>query len=103
MRGLFGRRKRDGDGSGATAVVEQPPVDERSDEELDAEIRRLSERARAQSGLEDERELIRLRNEAGIRRLRGAAGDASFADATAALPAGDPLPEFSRDQVTPEL
>jgi len=101
MRGLFGRRRRD-EGT-ATAVAEPPAGYDGSDVELEAEISRLTERAREQAGLEDERELIRLRNEVGIRRLRGASGVASFADAAAALPAGDRLPEFTRDQVTPEL
>jgi hypothetical protein len=101
MRGLFGRRGRDE--ATATAVIEPAAGYDGSDAELEAEILRLTERARAQAGLEDERELIRLRNEVGIRRLRGAPDGTSFPDAEAALPAGGGLPEFTRDQVTPEL
>jgi hypothetical protein len=109
MRGLFGRRRRDegasagGGSSAATAVAEPRPGYEGTDDELDAELRRLTEQARTEHGLDDERELIRLRNEAGIRRLRRASGSAAFAAAGAALPPGDRLPEFTRDEVNPEL
>ena len=102
MRGLFGRRRRD-EGT-ATAVAEPLAGYDGTDEELEAEIRRLTEHARSEDGLEDQGELIRLRNQAGIRRLLAATGTASFADSGSALPdAGGGLPEFTREQVTPEL
>jgi hypothetical protein len=109
MRGLFGRRKRD-DGAAeapvasnaATAVAEPPAGFIGSDAELDAELARRTEQARGGDALSDQRELIRLRNQAGIRRL-GAASGATFAAATATLPEGPGLPEFTRDEVTPEL
>jgi hypothetical protein len=107
MRGLFGRRKRDeaveASTPAATAVAEPPAAYDGTDSELADEIQRRSESARAGNALTDERELIRLRNEAGIRRLRDAPGRASFASGGARLPDGDGLPEFTRDQVTPEL
>jgi hypothetical protein len=107
MRRLFGRRNREESGpvtaAGATAVAEPPAGFDGADDELDAEIARLTERARSGDGLDDERMLLRLRNEAGIRRLRSASGSASFAGADATLPNAEGLPEFTREQVTPEL
>jgi hypothetical protein len=84
-------------------VLERPAAYDGSDEELEIEIRRLTAQARVENGLEEQRELIRLRNEAGIRRLHGASGDVAFATAAAPLPVSDGLPEFTRDQLTPEL
>jgi hypothetical protein len=85
--GFFKRRGQ------ATAV----PLDELMDE-----IRRLTEVNRARPDREIERRLLRLRHEAGIALL----GDGSPAfpepDA-AALPDGPGLPEFRRDELTPEL
>jgi hypothetical protein len=101
MRGLFGRRRSD-EGT-ATAVAEPPAQFNGSDVELEREIARLTVRARDDGGHEDERTLIRLRNVAGIRRLHAASGTASFADSGSALPAAGGLPEFSREQVTPEM
>jgi hypothetical protein len=100
VRGLFGRHRRD---AGATTAVAEPPAGyDGTDEELEAEIRRLTEHTRVEGALEVQRELIRLRNQAGIRRLRGASGTAAFPDA-GPLPPGDRLPEFTRPQLTPEL
>jgi hypothetical protein len=102
MRGLFGRRRRD-EGT-ATAVVEPPDGYDGTDEELEVEIRRLTEHARTGDGLDDTAELIRLRNQAGIRRLRAASGAAAFADSGSALPdVNGGLPEFTREQLTPQL
>ncbi len=101
MRGLFGRRRRD---EGTAIAVAEPPAEYTgSDAELELEIQRLTERARTPDGLADKGELIHLRNQAGIRRLRGASGDASFAAAAAPLPVSEALPEFTRDQITSEL
>ncbi len=101
MRGLFARRQRDEDG--AITVAEPAPEDDRTDEAVDAEIQRLTERTRVEGRLEDERRLVYLRNQAGIRRLRAAPPVASFPDTASPLPAGGDLPEFTREQVTPEL
>ena len=91
MRGLFGRRRSD-EGT-ATAVAEPPARFDGSDVELEREIARLTERARDDSGHEQERTLIRLRNVAGIRRLHAASGTASFAASGSVLPAAGGLPE----------
>jgi hypothetical protein len=101
MRGLFGRRRREADT--ATAVAELPTGYDGSDVELAAEIRRMTDRARQQPGHEDERELLWLRNQAGIRRLRAATGAASFPPAATPLPNGGGLPEFTRDELSAGL
>jgi Phytanoyl-CoA dioxygenase (PhyH) len=99
---LFGRSRESGGGRGAT--VTDPPREgfSGSDEELSAEIERLTEVNRAAPRRETERELLRLRNLAGIRRLAAAPG-AGFAEPdSAALPAGG-LPEIAGGSVTPGL
>jgi hypothetical protein len=105
MRGLFGRRKGD---AGAAAAVAEPPAEYGgSDEELEREIRLKTERAREQTGHANKRELLWLRNQAGIRRLRAATGAASFPmtlpTAPTPLPGGPGLPEFTRDELSPGL
>jgi hypothetical protein len=86
--GFFKRRGQD------TAV----PLDERYDE-----IRRLTEANRAAPDRETERRLLRLRHEAGI-QLLGYEDASGYAQPDpAGLPEGPALPEFTRDQVTPEL
>jgi hypothetical protein len=104
---LFGRRitsAREGGASNGVGVAE-PEAREfaGSDDELLAEIDRLTDRERAGASLETERELLSLRNQAGLRRLQAAHGGAQFADPSGVeLPAG-PLPEFSPQDLTPEL
>lgn len=106
MNGLFTRRKRSDSAAtaaadpqtGTAAVADQP-----SESELLDQIRRLTEHRRSVGDPDDERELLRLRNQAGIRRLQAANGGVSFAKPSATLPGGGDLPEFSRDQLTPEL
>jgi hypothetical protein len=100
---LFGRR--DSAGGGGSALAEPPAAFSGSDEELDAEIERLSERERIRPALETERVLLRLRNEAGIRRVHAAGTAAAFADpAGVQVPAPDVgLPAFSAEQFTPQL
>ncbi len=116
MRGLFGRRKHSDPGATAVAVAQPPAPDnpvaappppgyDGSDEQLEAEIRRRSAQPALDNRLADQRELLRLRNELGIRRLQDVSSAAAFPDAVStSLPAeGDGLPEFSRDELTPEL
>jgi hypothetical protein len=104
---LFGRRLgADRDHGPSNGVIVAEPDAGRfagSDEELLAEIVRLTERERAGASLEIERDLIHLRNQAGLRRLHAARDRVSFADpAGVELPEG-PLPEFSPRELTPEL
>ena len=70
----------------AAATPSAAPI-EVADEDLGGEIERLSERARWSDELEDQRELLRLRNRLGIVRLQQASGHASFAE-----PDGGSLP-----------
>ena len=100
---LFGRKG--GGGSGGSALAE--PALERfsgTDEDLAAEIERLSAAERRTPDLDVERTLLRLRNEAGIRRLSGATDHASFPRPDGVrLPDGGGLPAFSPTDLTPEL
>ena len=75
-----------------------------SDEELSAEIARLTESNRRHEALPRDRHLLHLRNQAGIRRVQ-AAGTAPQLPAPdfAALPRIDGLPDFSLTEVTPAL
>jgi hypothetical protein len=100
---LFGRSREANGGRGA-AVTDPPRTRfSGSDEELSAEIERLTGSNRATPRQETERELLRLRNLAGIRRLPGAAGAAFAEPDPGALPAGDELPEIAGGSVTPGL
>src|SRR4051794_16740253 len=78
----------------ATAV----PIEEQFDE-----IARLTEVNRAAPDRDTERRLLRLRHEAGIQLLRDGGAPAFPAPDGARLPAGPGLPEFTRDELTPEL
>ncbi len=105
---LFGRKAPAGDHDAAAAApvgLADPPRDDFPDDEQTvlAEISRLREINLAQPQLTTERELLHLRNLAGIRRLRGA-GDAGFAEPEAGmLPAAQGLPELTAAQLTPGL
>jgi hypothetical protein len=103
-------RRRDSAGGGGSALAEPPAGPfAGSDEELQAEIERLSERERGAPSLAIERALLRLRNEAGIRLVEAAsAGGAAAAYPDAAgvsvqKPTDGTLPEFFPGQLTPEL
>jgi hypothetical protein len=104
---LFGRKlgaDRDRGASNGVAVAE--PEAGRfagSDEELLAEIERLTERERAGASVEIERDLIGLRNQAGLRRLHAARDGAGFPDPAGVQLREGPLPEFSPQELTPEL
>lgn len=75
-----------------------------SDEELFEEITRLSDANRADPDRERERETLRLRHLAGMRLLKPGAERPGYPTPdTAALPDTGTLPEFSPDELTPEL
>jgi hypothetical protein len=109
---LFKRSKSKEQGGG-TAVVERPSVDrptevvddfEGSTEQLFDEIERLTGANRADRDRETERRLLRLRHIAGVRLLvgNGAKPEHPSPDFDS-LREAETLPEFSRDEVTPEL
>ena len=77
---------------------------EGSDSELFAEIERLTEANRAKPDRENERRLVHLRHLAGIRLLvgNGSRPEHPTPDYDN-LPEAEVIPEFTRDQVTPEL
>jgi hypothetical protein len=83
-----------------------PAVDEFSgtDEELFAEIGRLTEANRAKRDPDTERRLLRLRHLAGIRLIEqdGPAPEHPSPDVDR-LPGGEGLPEVGPDDLTPEL
>jgi hypothetical protein len=106
---LFRRNDDDKDRGGAT-VLERPGTDpadsSRELPELLGEISALSERQAGAPDRDAERRLLRLRHLAGLRLSggNGNGGAPGYPDAGAAnLPAGDPLPEFSPSELTPEL
>jgi hypothetical protein len=76
-----------------------------SDDDLLAEIERLTEANRRRGHRATERRLLRLRHIAGVRALEDASGDADFPDPDASrlpeVPGG--LPEIAGADVTPEL
>ena len=112
-------RKRGGNGephagNGGTAVVERPVVPiptevdddfDGTDEELFAEIDRLSAANAAAPDRDAERRLVYLRHLAGIRTLVASAGDRpEYPEADAdALPQTDGLPEIEAKDLTPGL
>jgi hypothetical protein len=89
-------------------VVEEPPepdadVDLTLDE-IRAEIDALTRSNRTSPERETERRLVKLRHLAGIRLVNDASGAAEFARPDAdRLAVGEPLPEISGQDVTPEL
>lgn len=73
-------------------------------DELREEIARLTEANRAAPDRGTERLLLRLRHLAGIRLVDDPPGDPQFAPPdSAALPAGDPLPEVAAGELTAGL
>jgi hypothetical protein len=98
------RRDRKGNG-GATALAERPTdFTGAADEELFEEIERLTEANRISRDADVERELLRLRNLAGLRVVKGAEGDARHPNPdTARLSEVDGLPEFAPEELTPGL
>lgn len=105
----FKRRQRDA-GDGATAVAEPespiPIVDdfEGDDAELLAEIGHLAKANRVEPDRERERRVLALRHIAGLRMTGSNGHRPGHPDPDeASLPEGSPLPEFTPDQLTPEL
>jgi hypothetical protein len=95
------RRSRHG-----AAVLAEAPTDEfaGSDDELAAEITRLTDRNRVRPSSGQERLLLHLRNLLGIRRLEGDNDDPGYAEPDiGALPAGSPLPEVRPGELSPGL
>jgi hypothetical protein len=73
-----------------------------SDQELAAEIRRLTELNRTDPSVEREQTLLHLRNLLGVRWLDGGVQNASHAEPDYdALPNGDRLPELEPAQLSP--
>jgi hypothetical protein len=101
------RRKRGAGREGATALAERPAAIEDfhgSDEELLAEIERLTAENRANRSHDAERRLLRLRHLAGLRRLQAQAGNPEHpAPDFAALPHAETLPDIASEQITPAL
>jgi hypothetical protein len=94
-------RRRD---VGPIAVAEPAERQLPSLEQLRSEIEELSEANRADPTPDRERAILRGRHLAGIRLIEEAPAAPRFADAgRAKLPEGDPLPEFRRESLTPEL
>jgi hypothetical protein len=95
------RRKNDGD----TALAERFAADfSGSTSELLDEIDELTAANAEHRDVENDRRLLWLRHLAGMRALDEARGGADFAAPDAgALAPGDPLPEFTRAELTPGL
>jgi len=103
------RRRSERRDAGGTAVAEPPPPEatedfDGSDEELRAEIERLSAANRTERDRATERRLLRLRHIAG-RRLLDAADDRCEHPAPDVdrLPAANGLPEIAPADLTPAL
>jgi hypothetical protein len=96
-------RKPEVQESGGTAVADpSEPLPEL--DQLRAEIETLSEANRNASDPERERSILRARHLAGIRLMDAAPAAPTFPDtARVHVAPGDPLPEFTRDELTPEL
>src|SRR4051812_15330158 len=110
---FFKRKNREGDGAAAVAERPAEPVVspdahiewEGTDDELAAEIGRLTEANRAERDPERDRRLLRLRHLAGIRRVDAAPAEPRHAepDESGLPPAADGLPELAPEQLTPGL
>jgi hypothetical protein len=82
----------------------KPRRREKSTDELLAEIDRLTERNRDARDAATEREVLRLRHQAGIRLLDDAPAAAAFPEpALQRLPEADGLPEIAPADLDPEL
>ncbi len=99
------RPKASPSGDSATAVAEasREPFTG-SDEALRAELDRVTELNRASPSPELERQILQLRNLAGVRRLEAPGGNPQHPEPDFdRLPQPPGLPEFPRAQVTPGL
>jgi hypothetical protein len=89
---------------GAAAVAEPPEPEFPSLAKLRSEIDELSAANRADPDPDRERAILRARHLAGIRLIDEAPAAPRFPDAGGVVvPEGDPLPEFRREDLTPEL
>jgi Phytanoyl-CoA dioxygenase (PhyH) len=94
-------RRRD---EGVTAVAEPDEPELPSLAHLRSEIYELSEANRADPRPDRERAILRARHLAGVRLVDEAPAAARFPDAReVVVPEGNPLPEFRREDLTPEL
>ena len=99
---MWSRLKRRQQPSGGTAVAEPPRA--QSIDQLRAEIDTVTEANRGNRDPENERRLVRLRHLVGIELLDRASADPQFPDpGLDRLRLGDPLPEFTREELTPAL
>jgi hypothetical protein len=96
-------RRKGSETASATAVLEPSPYDELGLEELLAEIEKLTAEQRAEPDRDAERRLVLLRHLAGIRVIEDAPAAPEFAAADQGLPAGNPLPEFAPEALSPGL
>jgi hypothetical protein len=87
--------------------VADPPTNGQVDgspDELLAELRQSTEQVRERRDREAERRLLQLRHRAGMRLIETSAPGARFpATDSAAAATGDALPEFSRQDMNPEV
>jgi Phytanoyl-CoA dioxygenase (PhyH) len=91
-------------GEGAAAVAEPPVQPLPSLADLRSEIDRLSMANRADPDPDRARAILRARHLAGIRLLDDAPAAPEFPDSDGVIvPRGDPLPNFSPEELTPEL
>jgi hypothetical protein len=98
------RRDRGGEAGGVAPAEELSGDFAGSDEELFAEIERLTEANRSRPRQDTERLLLHLRNLAGIRRLQAAGAEPAHPEPDfGALPDSDTLPEVAGSDLTPEL
>ena len=96
---IFGRRS----GEAGAATAEPPEIEfHGDDQELADRLEQLRSESRAAPRRGTERELIALRNLAGVRRLERDHAEPVF-PAPGALPSAPELPEIPGEAVTPEL
>ncbi len=94
--------RRADEGAVAVATPSEPELP--SLDELRADIAELTAANRGAPDPDRERALVRARHLAGIRLVEEAPASPRFPDADGvAVSAGDPLPEFGRGELTPEL
>ena len=91
---LFRRKSR------SSVVADPPPV---GPDALLEDIGHLSRAWQADRDPQTARRLLRLRHLAGLKRLDAAEGVHDYPEPATGLPAGDPLPEFAPEDLTPEL
>ena len=98
-----GARQSDGRRRGRRSPSRLPRSSRAPIDELLAEIDRLTERERADASLETERELISLRNQAGLRRLQAAPDGATVPRSERRRASGRPAARVLPEDLTPEL